>query len=126
MWLLIFRSPIRVIRIKKNQGKINLKRQMVRVKFALRQESVETKDMLIIYRKYTMGQATKEEMSEANAQFFDVIKGLGIGVFAVLPFAPITIPIAIKLGRLVGVEILPSAFVATDKSTDVTPKGKTD
>lgn len=99
---------------------------MVRVKFALRQESVETKDMLIIYRKYTMGQATKEEMSEANAQFFDVIKGLGIGVFAVLPFAPITIPIAIKLGRLVGVEILPSAFVATDKSTDVTPKGKTD
>jgi hypothetical protein len=124
VWLAIFRSPVRVIRIKKNQGKIKLKRQMLLVKVALRQETVETKDMLIIYRKYSVGQASKEEMQEANAQFFDVIKGLGIGVFAVLPFAPITIPLAIKLGRVVGVEILPSSFTANNKPSPPTPAGK--
>lgn len=117
VWLSIFTSPVRVVRIKKKKGKVKLRRQMLKVKMALRQESAETKSMLIIYRKYTMGLATEEEMSVANAQFFDVIKGLGIGVFALLPFAPLTIPIAIKLGRMVGVEILPSSFVTLGKRT---------
>jgi len=83
---------------------------MVRVKIALSQEKAETKEMLSIYRRYTMRQATPEEMTIANQQFLDVLKGLGLGVFAILPFAPITIPVMIKLGRLVGVEILPSSF----------------
>jgi hypothetical protein len=55
-------------------------------------------------------------MRIANQQFIDILKGLGIGIFAILPFAPITIPLMIKIGRLVGVEILPSAFV-DDKKT---------
>lgn len=112
--------PIRVSRIKKRRVKVNLKRQMLQVKVALLQEKDETKHMLKVYRKYTAGQASKEEMRMANEQFFDVIKGLGIGVVAVLPFAPITIPLAIKLGRMVGVEILPSSFVApsTAESSD--------
>ncbi|MDU0354613.1 hypothetical protein RS130_12395 [Paraglaciecola aquimarina] len=119
IWVLIIKSPIRVIRIKKLKAKIRLKRQMLLVKVALRQETSETKSMLKTYRKYSSGQASKEEMVVANAQFFDVIKGLGIGVFAVLPFAPITIPLAIKLGRMVGVEILPSAFTITKPPTAV-------
>ncbi|WP_158968077.1 hypothetical protein [Paraglaciecola sp. L3A3] len=110
VWRVIHKAPVRVIRIKKLKVKINLKRQMLLIKRALRQETDETKSMLKTYRKYSQGQASKEEMIEANAQFFDVIKGVGIGIFAVLPFAPITIPLAIKLGRMVGVEILPSSF----------------
>ena len=86
---------------------------MLKVKLALVQEKDETKEMLKVYRKYTQGLATKAEMRMANEQFFDVIKGLGIGVVAILPFAPITIPLAIKLGRLVGVEILPSSFTSS-------------
>ncbi|MGS0729206.1 hypothetical protein ACVBKF_23605, partial [Shewanella sp. 0m-11] len=43
-------------------------------------------------------------------QFGDLLKGLGLGVFAVLPFAPITIPIVVKLGKIVGVDVLPSSF----------------
>lgn len=114
IWLAVFTSPIRVVRIKKNKTKIKLKRQMLCIKIALLQETVETKEMMKSYRRYSQGNASKEEMRIANAQFFDVLKGLGIGVFAVLPFAPITIPIAIKLGKMVGVEILPSSFVNND------------
>ena len=104
------RAPIRVYRIKRLSAKLRAKRTMLKLKLALAQEKQETKAMLVIYKKYTQGQATKEEMRIANKQFIDLLKGLGLGVFAVLPFSPITIPVIVKLGRLLGVEILPSSF----------------
>lgn len=110
IWMLIFKAPVRVIRIQRRRGTVRLKRQMQQVKHALDQEKDETKEMLTIYRKYTHGQASKEEMKVANEQLVDIVKGLGIGVFAILPFAPITIPVVVKLGRFVGVEVLPSSF----------------
>ncbi len=88
---------------------------MLRVKLALAQEKRETKQMLTIYKKYTMRQASSDEMKMANEQFVDILKGLGLGVFALLPFAPITIPVVIKLGKLVGVDILPSSFSDNQK-----------
>lgn len=88
---------------------------MVKLKVALAQEKIETKEMLQIYKRYTKRDASIEEMRIANKQFIDILKGLGIGVFAVLPFSPITIPIMIKVGRLVGVEILPSSFIHDKK-----------
>ena len=73
-------------------------------------EKQETIDMLQTYRRYTQGKATKDELNTANNQFIDLLKGVGLGIFAILPFAPITIPLIVKLGRMVGVEVLPSAF----------------
>ncbi len=110
VWIHFIKAPIRVTRITHKRGKLKLQRQMLGVKLALAQEKNETKEMLITYRKYTMRQASSEDMLLANKQFVDLLKGVGIGVFAVLPFAPITIPVVIKLGRWVGVEILPSSF----------------
>ncbi|MEW6989917.1 hypothetical protein AADZ91_04420 [Colwelliaceae bacterium 6441] len=110
IWIYIFKAPRRVIHISRKRQTTKLKRQLIRVKIALAQEKDETKEMLGIYRRYTVRQASPEEMKQANAQFLDVLKGLGIGVFAVLPFAPITIPIVIKIGKWVGVDILPSSF----------------
>ncbi|WDD98897.1 hypothetical protein [Thalassomonas actiniarum] len=110
VWVHFVRAPIRVVLISRKRTTIRLKRQMVRVKIALAQEKTETKEMLVIYRKYTQGNASEAEMKMANKQFLDVLKGLGLGVFAVLPFAPITIPVMIKVGRWVGVDIIPSSF----------------
>ncbi len=89
---------------------------MLSLKAALAQEKIETKNMLRTYKKYTKKQANQQEMKIAHQQFFDILKGLGLGVFAVLPFAPITIPILVKLGRLVGVEVLPSSFNTSTKN----------
>lgn len=116
IWIHFVKAPIRVIVISRKRTTFRFKRQMLRLKIALSQEKAETKEMLSIYRRYTMRQATPEEMTIANQQFLDVLKGLGLGVFAILPFAPITIPVMIKLGRLVGVEILPSSFSDGKKS----------
>jgi len=115
VWIYIFKAPRRVISISRKKQTIKLKRQLIRVKFALAQEKDETKEMLSIYRRYTLRQASPEEMKQANKQFLDVLKGLGIGVFAILPFAPITIPIVIKVGSWVGVDILPSSFQEENK-----------
>lgn len=104
------KAPIQTFHLVRKRNLLVLKRQMLRLKKALAQEKLETKEMLVIYRKYTMRQASKEEMKIANQQFFDVVKGVGVGVFAILPFAPITIPIMIKIGKWVGVDILPSSF----------------
>lgn len=110
VWIHVFKAPRRVVSISRRRQVAKLKRQLVLVKFALAQEKQETREMLAIYRRYTKRQATAEEMKQANQQFFDVVKGLGIGVFAILPFAPITIPVVIKVGKWVGVDILPSSF----------------
>lgn len=87
-----------------------VKQSLVTLKKALAQETTETKVMLSTYQRYRKGMATEEEMREANEQFKDLLRGLGLSVFAILPFSPITIPAIVKLGRKVGVEVLPSSF----------------
>ncbi|TEW52897.1 hypothetical protein [Psychromonas algicola] len=106
----IHKAPIRVLKIKRLSYRLKIKRMMIQLNIALAQEKKETKEMIAIYQKYTRGNATKAEMRLANDQFIDILKGLGLGVFALLPFAPITIPLIIKLGKLVGVDVMPDMF----------------
>lgn len=114
VWVYFAKAPVRVVKISSQRNLVKLRRTMLSLKLALAQEKRETKEMLVIYKKYTKRQANEAELKEANQQFVDILKGLGLGVFAVLPFSPITIPILIKLGKVVGVDILPSSF--SDKS----------
>lgn len=90
--------------------KARVKKAAVKLKDALAQQSVGMKEMLKTYFNYTHGKATKEDMLKAEGQFQDFLKTLGLGVFAVLPFAPITIPVIIKVADKHGVDIIPTAF----------------
>jgi hypothetical protein len=103
----------------KNKALIPLKRGLLTVKQGLAQESRETKTMLMTYQRFTKGKASKLEMEEANKQFIDVIRGLGLGVLAVLPFSPITLPFVVKLGERIGVNVLPSAFMTEPQENEV-------
>lgn len=106
----LFRSPVRLARVSHKRGKRKIRRDLLAVKAVLAQEKKETREMLMVYKKFTQGDASSEEMKIANEQMVDILKGLGIGIFAILPFAPITIPFLIYIGKRFGVEILPSAF----------------
>jgi hypothetical protein len=110
----LFRSPWKLARIGHKRSKRRIRRDLLVIKLALAQEKQETREMLAIYRKFTQGEATELEMKAANEQLVDVLKGLGIGIFATLPFAPITIPFIIKLGKRFGIDVLPSAFYEKD------------
>ncbi|NOU50091.1 hypothetical protein HG263_06000 [Pseudoalteromonas sp. JBTF-M23] len=113
----VHKAPIRVAKISKRRQQIRLRRAMIELKLALSQEKQETKEMLDIYKRYSSGRAHKSELKVANKQFFDLLKGLGLGVFALLPFAPITIPLIVKLGQWVGVDVLPSSFSPNSKAS---------
>ena len=106
----LVRSPVKLVRVTHKRSKRRIRRDLLAIKQALAQEKAETHEMLAIYRKFTHGEASKAELRIANEQLGDLVKGLGVGVFAVLPFAPLTIPFIIKLGRRMGIEVLPSAF----------------
>ena len=58
-------------------------------------------------------------MHTANLQLVDLLKGLGIGVVAILPFSPITIPFIIKVGQRFGIDVLPSAFYEQETVIEV-------
>ena len=87
-----------------------IEQQLKKIKQALARETEQTKGMLEIYKRYVDGQASKKEMDEANEQFLSFLKTIGLGVLAVLPFSPITIPAMVKLGKKVGIDILPNSF----------------
>jgi hypothetical protein len=103
----------------KHKALMPLKRGLLAVKRGLAQETRETKMMLITYQQFTKGRASKLEMEEANKQFIDVIRGLGLGVLAILPFSPITLPFVVKLGAKIGVNVLPSAFMIDLKEDEI-------
>ena len=81
-----------------------------RLRDGLSEETEQTKEMLEIYVRQTQGRATSEEISRANHQLRDVLRSLGLGVVLVLSFSPITLPLIVRLGRRLGVEVLPDSF----------------
>ncbi|MFT6986675.1 MAG: hypothetical protein ACJAT7_002517 [Psychromonas sp.] len=106
----IHKAPFRVLSISRRRFWLRVKRDLLILKALLAQEKLETREMLATYKRYTKKQATAQELRAANKQFSDILKGLGLGIFAVLPFAPITIPMILWLGKIVGVDVLPSSF----------------
>ena len=82
-----------------------------KVKNILETESKETSEMLEIYRKYMAGEKLdSESITKANNQFADLIKNAGLlGVFA-LPGGLVAIAFLVKLGKKLGIDILPKSF----------------
>ena len=80
-----------------------LKVSLTKLRDGLSKETDETREMLEIYYKYTNGTASEADLAKANEQFRDVIKALGLGIFLILPAAPITIPFFVKLAQMVGI-----------------------
>ncbi len=61
------------------------------------------------YQKYMHGTATPAEMEKANTYLRDYLKMAGIGTLFLLPGGVITVPLAAKIGKALGVDIFPSA-----------------
>jgi hypothetical protein len=113
-----------MMKLTKTKRHFSFKQKMFNFKEALGQEKDETIEMLGIYRKFTTRQASKSEMRIAHTQFFDLLKGTGLGVFALLPLAPITIPVVLKLGKVVGVDLMPTSFSEPKDATKNEPSHK--
>jgi hypothetical protein len=76
----------------------------------LQTETKESKRMLEIYYRFTRAQASKEDIKWANSQLGDIIRTFGVGTLLILPFAPITLPLIIKLAEKLNVKVIPDSF----------------
>ncbi len=84
-----------------------LRKGIRKVKDELAKETKENKDMIDTYYLYIRGETTREEMDKANEQFGNLLKTIGMGTLVVIPFSPVTIPAFVKIGKALGVDILP-------------------
>ena len=62
-----------------------------------------------VYQRYLRGEASAEEMEKANTYLRDYLKMAGLGTLFLLPGGMITVPLAAKIGKAIGVDIFPSS-----------------
>ena len=93
-------------------GNKHIKSTLSKIQKILANETRESNEMLKIYQKYVTNneQITKKELEQANKQFSDLLKGLGLaGVFA-LPGGLLAIAFIVKVGEKLGIEIIPEKY----------------
>ena len=74
------------------------------------EETESTRTMLKIYSDYVKGEANNEDIEKANKQLNEILKDLSFGLMAVVPFAPITIPMIAKFAKKHNIDLLPEWF----------------
>ena len=74
------------------------------------EETESTRTMLKIYSDYVKGEASNEDIEKANKQLNEILKDLSFGLMAVVPFAPITIPMIAKFAKKHNIDLLPEWF----------------
>ena len=90
------------------EGRIKKIVDFLREKFT--EETESTRTMLKIYSDYVKGEANDEDVEKANKQLNEILKDLSFGLMAVVPFAPITIPMIAKFAKKHNVDLLPEWF----------------
>ena len=74
------------------------------------EETESTRTMLKIYSDYVKGEASDEDIEKANKQLNEILKDLSFGLMAVIPFAPITIPMIAKFAKKHNIDLIPEWF----------------
>ena len=74
------------------------------------EETESTRTMLKIYSDYVKGEASDDDIEKANKQLNEILKDLSFGLMAVIPFAPITIPMIAKFAKKHNIDLLPEWF----------------
>ena len=90
------------------EGRIKKIVDLLREKFT--EETESTRTMLKIYSDYVKGEANDEDVEKANKQLNEILKDLSFGLMAVVPFAPITIPVIAKFAKKHNIDLLPEWF----------------
>ena len=80
------------------------------LKEKLTDETESSRAMLKTYSDYLKGEASEEELEKANQQLNEILKDLSLGLMAVIPLAPITIPMIAKLAKKHNIDLLPEWF----------------
>tara|TARA_B100002019_G_scaffold236538_1_gene211121 strand:+ start:437 stop:730 length:294 start_codon:yes stop_codon:yes gene_type:complete len=89
-------------------GRIRRIIAFLKEKFA--DETESSKEMLITYSNYIRGEVNEDELERANQQLNEILKDLSFGLLAIVPFAPVTIPMIAKFAKKHNIDLLPEWF----------------
>ena len=81
-------------------------------------ENVQNKKMLDIYIKYAEGSASEEELDKANEQLKEILKSLGLGIFIILPFSPVTLPYIFSKAKELNIDLIPRWYKSLSNDND--------
>ena len=95
-----------------------IEKYLLKLKDAFLDETIENKKMLDIYVKYIEGNASDDEIEEANYQLKQVFRSLGLGILVILPFSPISIPYVLKRAKEYNIDLIPDWYKALRKDED--------
>ena len=95
-----------------------IEKYLLKLKDAFLDETIENKKMLEIYVKYIEGNASDDEIEEANYQLKQVFRSLGLGILVILPFSPISIPYVLKRAKEYNIDLIPDWYKALSKEED--------
>ena len=95
-----------------------IEKYLLKLKDAFLDETKENKKMLDIYVKYIEGNASDDEIEEANYQLKQVFRSLGLGILVILPFSPISIPYVLKRAKEYNIDLMPDWYKALSKEED--------
>ena len=74
--------------------------------------------MLDIYIKYAEGNASEEELENANEQLKEILKSLGLGILIVLPFSPVTLPYIFSKAKELNIDLIPNWYKSLSNDND--------
>ena len=80
------------------------------LKEKLTEETQSSRAMLKTYSDYLKDEATEDDLEKANKQLNEILKDLSFGLMAVIPFAPLTIPMIAKFAKKHNIDLLPEWF----------------
>ena len=95
-----------------------IKQNLLKLKDSFLEETEENKKMLDIYINYIEGNASDEDIENANKQLKQIFKSLGLGILVILPFSPISNPYVLKKAREHDVDLIPEWYKALSKDED--------
>ena len=81
-------------------------------------ENIHNKKMLDIYIKYAEGNASEEELDNANEQLKEILKSLGLGILIVLPFSPVTLPYIFSKAKELNIDLIPNWYKSLSNDND--------
>ena len=87
-----------------------VKKILTFLKEKLTDETESSRVMLKTYSEYLKGEETEEELEKANKQLNEILKDLSLGLMAIIPLAPITIPMIAKFAKKHNFDLLPEWF----------------
>ena len=85
-----------------------MKRKLLEIRDAIAQGAGSSKEMVQIYSKWLKGQATNEEITDANECAKDLLKGSVLASLFILPGGALIIFALVKLAKRFGIDLIPS------------------